>query len=188
MEVTLRKASALSNALLDVARKIQASASVSLSIYDKNAPQTIERARADFIAKLARAKAAFYAAYAIRKEIGKANARTDINVLLAEREVSDAHEKLVSPFANAPVQSTLEQIDSEMSVARERVKTQHYGSEVVAVSLLNETMRDDYRRYAESLRRNKVRIADKLLEINTSTKLVLPTEIEDVLRAEGIIE
>jgi len=197
MEVTLRKASALSKALLEAAKKLPAPRSVEVSIYaEGDLSEVIAAEVQEGLAKLVdntnNAQRLFIAGFSIREKIGAANAYSGINALLSERAVLDAREKLLAPLVEGAAFGTKSDIAAaKLETLRARASAadaRNYGlTEELTVSLGDGA---DFVEFANDLlliRRRKTSLADDLLALNTTTKITLSAGTVELLNKFKLI-
>jgi hypothetical protein len=184
MEVTLRKAAALSQALLDASRQVNLGHTITLSIYsDTTASEAVQAAQKRLLENIEKATALMNASYRIRNAVGEANESAGVNALLREKAALDAREKLLSgigsvdrrygasadTLADGTLQAQLDALKERSSSA-----TGGYRAETsLTVSVMGETVSAPIQEQLVAIRRRKVAIADTLLSINLGNKISL---------------
>lgn len=182
MEVTLRKASALSKALLDAARALPLNKAVKVSIYATTTVEAeVSAAQAKLLENSTKATSLIEASFGLRAIIGALNATSGIDALLTERAGLDASEKLLSGIGAVSRYSEDESVEN-LSVAQaqlDALKTRAANASADSVA---------YRRGSEdsltvsvptptiqnrlvAIRRRKTEIADELLILNMTKKV-----------------
>lgn len=188
MKINLRKANALSKALLDEARKLPLNTVVGVSIYNtENFAQGVEQVGVKMRQNLADAQALLAAGYKLRGLMGAAFQSSGISDLLTEKALLDAREKLVGKVLERDHQF---QSASEISLALPRLTalkeaqanatSRAYGAtDALNVRVPDATFEglDDELRV---IRRRKAEISDELLGLNTSTTVDVPSDIEQL--------
>jgi hypothetical protein len=201
MEVTLRKASALEQALLVAARSLPLTKTVAVSIYGgKKVAEEVQTAQDKLSANIERAVALTKAAYKIRQNIGDVNATSGISTLLTEKATLDATEKLLTGLVGAvstpdvygqdeeavSVVSTA-QARLDAMIARAATSDRSYGMESVSVAVIGDELTAKVQDQLTSLRLRKVAISDELLLLNMSRKVTLSTEAVSLLKEFKLI-
>jgi hypothetical protein len=198
MNVTLRKAHALSKALLEQAKRLPLKRTVTISIYDEEAPEDrVDEAAEALVANLGTARAMVSAAYVIRQAIGVANKSAGIDDLLSEKARLDAEEKLLAQVIdangsdyefNSATDPAFVINKLEAIVARNKTGAA-YGSATeeltvkVASSEIVAPLADDL----AVLRRRKTEIGDELLSKNSGVMVALDASVVELLGAAKLI-
>lgn len=178
--ITLRKADALSKALLEEARKVELSASVEVSIFDETAIETLaERHDQETNQALDSAVSLLSAGYAIREELAHAFVSSGISDLLAERAKLDAEERLHGKVTAKESGATAQRLaKAKLATLKEAAAAPSTGyrnnSETLTVQA-NPQAFDRSRARLRDIRRRKSEIADMLLERNMKHTI----EVED---------
>jgi len=187
MQVTLRKAHLLAQALIEAAHQIKAKSSERLSIYDGNAEQTLSKLSVEFEQNITVARDLITSAYSIRRALAAANARTGVDDLLVEREVCNAHEKLISAAVGSGLRMSKAQLNGEMAALLKGLEN-GYGNNYVTTSALTEEFKAKLAEDFQAIRRQKTRISDRLMEINMQNKIEIDSATEGRLRTLGLID
>jgi hypothetical protein len=189
MEVTLRKANALSKALLEASRARTATNSVAVSIY---APTTVEAEVATGTTKLmsvaATVTSLIEAAYSIRDSIAMSNASNGVDSLLTEKAKLDTIEKFLAPLAGTKsydddddaVEASTVAYQARLDALKERAKTttdRYNRDETITVTIAAPAIAEQL----ASIRRRKIAIADELLILNMTKKVTLPEKTATLL-------
>lgn len=193
MEVTLKRAADLARAALDAANEFNLEPKASISIHAPDPVATAERATQAFDDAMEKFEALLAAHYAIRGQIGAANAQSGLDDLLTRRARLEAIEKRLTVVTDKAgkgqdAAETLAIMVSDITMSKQRVASGHdlYGSETVSLPLVD-TLR--YERIAErkgALRRERADIADAVAAINLNTRIVLDPMTVATLKAARI--
>lgn len=190
MQVTLRKADAISKLALETARKLHLPHTVSVSVFSsETVPEAIDRVRSTLAANLTEAKSLIEAAFAIRALISTANAETAVNALLGEKALADQMEKTIQPFAKSAPHA-VSPADSERQRLALQVRSggaSYYGADEVTASVSTEEFSALMAAEMRALRKKKVEISDRLTEINNSVKIAIPESVEQTLARNHVI-
>jgi len=185
MELTLRKASALSKSLLETARKLPLERTVEVSVHTEGgAPAAVKPAEERLNANLADARALTTAAFELRGLIGEANREAGIDRLLTEKANLDAQERLVSSVANVDgtynAATDLSLATPRLAQIKERLARpdNYHDVDTLRVRVpISPLLADDLL----AISRRKTKIADELLDLNTTTKVSVPASVADLL-------
>lgn len=193
MEVTLRKAAALSQSLLETSKALPLSKTATISVY---AGTTVAEVVAATQAKLSqnadKAVSLVRAAYDIRSSISTQNAINGVSKLMTERAALDTIEKMLAGITgkaatyDEPVEVDASIAQAQFDALKERLKVSsadRYGrEETLSVSLLGgETVLRIQGQLAD-IRRRKIAIADELLTLNMTKKVALSADTVALLR------
>ncbi len=189
MEVTLRKAAQLSAQAIQAAGQYAISPAITVSAFG---PTTVQDAVAEHSAEqvqnLATSEALLRAGFAIRALIGKANRENGVDDLLDKKALSDALEKRLASVSTRRAKNDLVSAQAQLESLAERVgKADYYGSDGVTVVGITEDVAADIKAQQTQLRREKVRIADDLLHLNTNTKVTLDAQTVETLTKFDIL-
>jgi len=188
MKITLRKASALQNAINETVKAIDVSASVTVDEFQE-ANTVIEQARNTAMQSFVRKAALLDVLYAVRKSVAAANAAAGIADLLADVALLEKRIQLQSQLANATprledavLNGRLDRLREGSSEARlyrhsNGVDTGVFVAEAIA----------DYRAELADLKKSKQALQDRLLELNVQTTVELDSKSVSVLTQEGLV-
>lgn len=189
MQITLRRASALQNAVRQQIGTIQVGDSAEISAL-ANLPVTVEAKRDELLARYNRKRELIKALYALRTSIGKANAEAGIDALLTRSAHTQALIELHLPLASAKVREDADLLDRRAKRAAALPEANAFArtaSEMltVAVLLQEDILKADAE--VKSLRRLKTDLADELATLNAKTCIVMDEATAAVLKTEGLI-
>lgn len=201
--VTLRKANAFERALLEQSKKFAFKRTIEASIHnDTPISEQVVAAQTTLKSNLTTAVALVRASHQIRAAISRQNADSGINALLSEKAALDAEEKLISSVVTGVAPSRrgggddyeFEQA-SEIATAQKQLENLRvrvaspngYHVEAVSVRILDATAIEQLSDDLAAIRRRKTQLADELLELNTSAKVSISSEAEDLLRQFKLI-
>jgi ribosomal protein L9 len=184
MEVTLRKAAALSQSLIEASRALPLTKSVSVSIYtETSVADAVKEAQEKLLANSAKVTALVGASFEIRGAIGAQNAVNGVSARLTEKAALDATEKLITAAVGGKANPFDDTVDTDSSVAqakldalKERQKAvveSYHREEAITVSVLTSDVASGLQEQLSTIRRRKVAIADELLTLNMTKKVTL---------------
>ncbi len=200
-KLTLRKADALAKATLDAARKVPLEAVVTVSVYSPESVESVaDTARATLRENLAVSTSLLEAAYQIRALIGEANRKAGIDAALTQKAELDAREKVLSalvPAATAGRRSAAALGDSNVAVLEKRREAllarvssdtyQGYGEDSVSVRVVDDALTTEVQAQLNAIRKEKIEISDRLLELNTSTRVSLDDATVETLTKQNLL-
>lgn len=202
MNITLRKASQFSKALIEAGRKTTVNRHVSVSVYEateveKPAQVLVELAQESANEKLTQALQFITGGYELRGQIAKANAEAGINLLLTEQANLSAHETLLSTvcgieysyddsvepqYADAKLAALValnKKRDASVSIVQ---PTDH-----LLVRVITDEIKDPLKDAVAAIRRRKAEITDELTYRNASTRVDVSEFVEGLLKGLKLI-
>lgn len=189
MEVTLRKAAQLSAQAIQTAGQYAINPALNISAYGgTNVQEAVSAHSAEQVDNMVASEALLRAGFAIRSLIGKANRENGVDDLLDQKALADALEKRLASISARRAKNDLVAVQAQLDSLAERVgKMDYYGSDSVSVVGITEEVAADIKVQQNQLRRQKVRIADDLLHLNTTTKVVLNAQTVETLTKFDIL-
>jgi hypothetical protein len=198
MNVTLRKAHALSKALLEQAKRLPLKRTVTISIYDEEAPEDrVDEAAEALVANLGTAARWSPPPTPFGRRSASPTSQAGIDDLLSEKARLDAEEKLLAQVIdangsdyefNSATDPAFVINKLEAIVARNKTGAA-YGSATeeltvkVASSEIVAPLADDL----AVLRRRKTEIGDELLSKNSGVMVALDASVVELLGAAKLI-
>ena len=190
MKITLRKASALQNAINDTIKGIKLETQLQINEF-QNAEAVIAAANTTLNKNLDRKIALTNALYAIRSAVGQANS-TKVDSLLAQVANVEKNIQIYSELANVNVREDavvlngkLEKIKNDKGEASRR---SIYGyNDTVSTTVVSQEQIDQVKAEIQNLKKQKQKINDEVLELNIKTEIPLSEDVVKTLQAEGLI-
>jgi hypothetical protein len=199
MNVTLRKAHALSKALLEQTKKLPLNRTVTISVYEPDDPDSVVEAAGEvLLANVDIGRRLIEASTAIRLQIGIANKSAGVDALLSEKAKLDTVEKLLGKvvggsdsdygFAQATdplvARAKLEAIITRNNATGERFNSL---TEELVVKVATGDVVQGLADELATIRRRKTEIADELLTKNSSTTVALDAATVELLKTYKLI-
>ena len=190
MNITLRKANAIQNNILDTMKGIKVELVVQLNEFQD--PETVIKAANDqAVANDQRRAQLLTAYYNIRGLVGQANSASGIDLLLTkaafiDKRIAQVEEMSKSdPMASPEViKGKLDKIKNDKSDSRRSI----YGyGDTVATGVLVQDQVDKLKKQVQDLKKSKQKINDEVLELNIKTEIPLSDETVATLQAEGLL-
>jgi hypothetical protein len=188
MNVTLRRAKALQNAILGVMDRLHVVTQVELNQFQALQTQ-LQNAYALAITTDERLDQLTTALFSIRKLVGEANASSGIDTLMNRSAYLTRRIAQLSTLADAPEMIDQDILAGQMNRLKNEESSSYRSSSMSTVrsSVLTAQQLSEYRSQVATLRRQKQQIDDEILSLNTSTKIALSDETVATLTAEEII-
>lgn len=192
MKITLRKASALQNAIQEAVKNIDITVKVELNEFE-NAETALATANAKLINSDQRRTALTKVLYAVRAQVGTANAESGINERLARAAYVDKRVgQLTALIGSDAVQDSIVVIQGKLEKlkAPESANSRRslYGySDTVGTGVLTQTQVDAFKAEQLALKKDKQKLNDEVLELNVRTEIALSDETVAVLTSEGLV-
>jgi hypothetical protein len=187
MEITLRKANALQNAINDAVKALDVSTEVVLNEFEEVKEQ-IQVARDRFWTHAATRNKLVMALYEIRAKVARANADSGINDMLANVAYLEKQISHNNVMAGKGAQTALRVLNGQVKKLSE-AKDDGYGysRRDVVTSIFTEEEVEEFKRSANEFKREKQRLQDTLLELNVQTTIALDDGTENFLVKAGIL-
>lgn len=191
MNITLRKANVVQNSISDALKNIDIKLDVQLNEF-QDAKAEIDAANKKLLENDQRRGLLLAAQYNIRGLVGAANAQSGIDLLLTRAAFIDKRiSQLETMVKHAPV-ADLVVINGKLDKIRndksETSRRSIYGySDTVETSVLGTGDIDKFKTELSSLRKQKQKINDEVLELNIKTEIPLSDEAVATLTKEGIL-
>ena len=191
MKITLRKASALQNAIQEHIRAIDVKLKIELNEF-QDAQAVLDKATTDAISNDQRRASLTACLYDIRSLVGSANAMSGINDRLAKAAYIDKRLGQLAGLTAADViredatvvAGKLDKIKNDKGESRRSL----YGyNDTVSTGVLASEQVAKFKADMLELKKSKQKINDEVLELNVRTEIELPSEVEMVLNQEGLV-
>lgn len=198
MNVTLRKAHALSKALIEQVKKLPLDRMVTLSVYaDEDPDEAVNDAGAALLANVEVGRQLIAASTAIRLQIGVANKSAGVDALLSEKAQLDATEKLLGRVVTGDSDYSFQQATDPLIakakldaiVARNHAVGDRLGSvtEELVVKVATGELIQGLTEELATIRRRKTEIADELLTKNSSVSVSIDDTAVTLLKTFKLI-
>lgn len=191
MNISLRKANTIQTGINEAIKKIKIEHTVELNEF-QDVAEALEKANAALMANDARRQKLLLSLYNIRGLVGSANASVGIDLSLAKAAFLDKRISQLEELANATVITDLAVINGKLEKIRsdksETSRSRIYGySDTVSTSVLSQDQITQAKAEINTLKRQKQKINDEVLELNIKTEIPLSDEVVATLLFEGLI-
>ena len=192
MKITLRKASALQNAIQEAVKNVDITVKVELNEFERP-DVALETANLKLISADQRRTALTKVLYVVRAQVGTANAECGINERLAKAAYVDKRiGQLTALISSDAVQDSMLVINGKVDKLKadkgENSRRSIYGySDTVSTGVLSQAQVDQFKAEQLALKKDKQKLNDEVLELNVRTEVALSDETVAVLTSEGLV-
>lgn len=194
MQVNLRKANAIQSEIRKAISGVKTEINTSVTEFTVSIVDTMEKAKAEFLAAVKRKEQLNAALFDIRAAVGRANAQAGVGDLLAEVERIDGKMAIISTVANATAAKSFDELLARVNKLKatstgENSRLALYGDRysTVETSVVDQGTIDAAKAEVKALKRAKQDLQDKLLNVNVGTSITLSADTVTVLKEEGIL-
>ena len=190
MNITLRKANAVQNAIQDTIKKIKVELELVINEF-QDVEAVIAKANNELVENDSRRQKLTMALYNIRALVGTANAASGINTNLAKAAFIDKRIGQLEVLASAKsivdlseIKGRIEKIKGLKDEARSRI----YGyGDTVSVCVLSQEQINQAKAEVLNLKKQKQKLNDEILELNIKTEIPLSEDTVALLQEEGLL-
>ena len=190
MNITLRKANAVQNSINEAIKGIKVGLTVELNEF-QSVEEAIQKANSDLIANDSRRQKLTMALYNIRALVGTANAASGIDTSLAKAAFIDKRIGQLEQLAGADEMTSLEVIKGKLDKIKndksENRRSLYGYNDTVSTSVLGKEQIAQAKAEILSLKKQKQKLNDEVLELNIKTEIPLSDDVVATLQAEGLI-
>lgn len=191
MKITLRKASALQQAIQEAVKNIDITVKTELNEFE-DVQTKLNQVNATLIKNDQRRASLTACLYDIRSLVGAANAMSGINDRLAKAAYIDKRLGQLATLVQAEalqesltvITGKVEKIKNDKGESRRSL----YGyNDTVSTGVLVAEQVAAFKAQVLDLKKSKQKLNDEVLELNVRTEIELPSEVELVLNQEGLV-
>lgn len=190
MNITLRKANAIQNSINDAVKNIKIDLTVELNEF-QNVEEVITKANNFMIENDGRRQKLTMALYNIRALVGTANTASGIDTALAKAAFIDKRIAQLEQLSNAGEMTSLEVIKGKLEKIKslkDEARSRIYGyGDTVSTSVLSKEQIAQAKAEVLSLKKQKQKLNDEILELNIKTEIPLADDIVATLTQEGLL-
>lgn len=189
MNITLRKANALQNAIQDHIKTIEVKTSVSINEFQAPGGE-MSRALDTVVSNDRRRADLTEALYKIRALVGKQNVYVGVSDHLARAAYVDKRIAQLKTLAESSVAENLDVINGKLDKIRNDKSDRggFYGrQDSVETGVFTTAQIDGFKAEMQALKKEKQTINDKILELNIRTELNVDGDTAALLQREGLI-
>jgi hypothetical protein len=191
MNITLRKANAVQHSITEAIKNIKIDLTVEINEF-QNVEDVITKANSTLVENDSRRQKLTMALYNIRALVGTANTASGIDTALAKAAFIDKRIGQLEELAKATEITALDVIKGKLDKIRndksESTRSRIYGySDTVTTGVLGLEQIAQAKAEVLSLKKQKQKINDEVLELNIKTEIPLSEDVVAVLQAEALI-
>ena len=190
MNITLRKANAIQNAITEAIKNIKLESRIEINEF-QDAEKIISEANALLFANDNRRQKLLLALYNIRGLVGAANAQSGIDLSLTKAAFIEKRTAQLQEFVSNDTRIDELVISGKLEKIRNRKEESRaslYGrDDTVTTSVFYQEQLDGIKVEILNLKKQKQKLNDEILELNIKTEIPLTDEVVATLQAEGLI-
>jgi len=191
MNITLRKANAVQHSITEAIKNIKIDLTVEINEF-QSVEDVITKANSTLVENDSRRQKLTMALYNIRALVGTANSASGIDTALAKAAFIDKRIGQLEELAKATEITALDVIKGKLDKIRndksESTRSRIYGySDTVTTGVLGLEQIAQAKAEVLSLKKQKQKINDEVLELNIKTEIPLTEDVVAVLQAEALI-
>lgn len=191
MNISLRKANAIQAAITETIADIKINVSVDLNEF-QDPEEQLQAANSQLFENDTRRQKLLLAFYNIRGLVGAANAQCGIDVNLTKAAFINRRIQQLQEFSRCEPYTNLDVIRGKLEKIRNRPvedRPAMFGrnESVVVSSVISQEQIDQSRAEINSLKKQKQKINDEVLELNIKTEIPLSEDVVETLVKEGIL-
>jgi len=188
MNITLRKASALQNAINETLKGLEVTTTATVDEF-QDAGAVIAAKRDEVTKTVVRKSALLDVLYAVRKSVAASNAAAGITDLLAEVAQLEKRIQLQNTLASASVQLEAAVLDGRLTRLRDQTGEArlYRHTSGVETGVFTQAEVADAKSELADLKKRKQALQDRLLELNVGTTVALSDKSVIVLQQEGLL-
>lgn len=186
MKISLRKANALQAAINDAISALDLSTDVRINEFE-NPSEKIGNAVVRLEQNLSRRSELLDALYEVRNLVAAANNISGINTLLGDAARLDKDLSFNSRLAKLEPALSIDVIGGKIAKIKTRTDDYYGREDMVMTTVLDSAKLDAFKAKAALLKKEKVAIQDKLLELNVRTEIQIGANTVAILEKENIL-
>jgi hypothetical protein len=188
MNVTLRKASVLQNAINEAIRGIDIKSEIALNEFQIPEAELL-KAVTEARANIARRDALNKALYAIRHAVARANHESGVNDKLTAVAETEKQIQFYTGLASKEVRQNFDVLAGKLrKIADSKSERTIYGyNDTVSTSVFTAEDIAGFKKTVSELKKRKQKIQDQVLEFNVRNEIVLDTATVSTLQVEGLV-
>lgn len=190
MKITLRRANALQNSLVELLKAIKIELTIDVNEFE-NIEEVLNKSIERVYKTDSRREQITKALYQIREKVGTLNATSGISKLLSEAAYIDKRISQLEDCAKSNEMVNIEVLKGKIDKIKnlkDEAKSRLIGyGDTVTTPILNKEQIQEFKKHILNLKKDKQRINDMILELNVKTEFDLDKETVELLVAEDLI-
>ena len=190
MNITLRKANTIQNSITETIRSIKIDTMLEINEF-QNVEEELQRANNTLMINDGRRQKLLLSFYNIRGLVATANAQSGIDLALTKAAFIDKRIGQLEELASLNPITSLDVIKGKLEKIKNRKdesRASLYGrDDTVNTSVVALEQIEQAKAEVKSLKKQKQKINDEVLELNIKTEIPLSEDVVAILTAEGLI-
>lgn len=186
MNINLRKANAIQNAIQETIRSIKIETTLRINEF-QDVETVLQAANDQLFANDRRRQALLLAYYNIRGLVGAANAQSGIDVALTKAAFLDKRIAQLNDFAALDPHTDISELKGRLSKIKTSENIRSFYDDAVTTTVVSKDQIDQTKSEILNLKKQKQKINDEVLELNIKTEIPLSEDVVTALTAEGLI-
>ena len=187
MKISLRKANAIQSAIQEEMNSLDLTTDVQISEFEKPSVK-LEEAQKRFFDNMEIRSKLLKSLFEIRAAVSGANASNGINGLLAILAQNEKEIGLYNKLSRLQAQIDIDIVRGKLAKIKGRAdEAYRYGDDDVATNIFNDATIQTFKSKLASLKKEKQKLQDELLELNVRTEILLSSETENTLKSFNIL-
>jgi hypothetical protein len=190
MNITLRKANAIQLSILDAIKSINIKTTIALNEFQEITKE-VSLAQSTLMTNDGRRHELLVAMYNIRQLVSTANCQAGIDVKLSTSALLDKRIAQLEELSKIEPMTSLEVVSGQLDKIKARpadARTSLYGhSDTVSTTVLTKDHLEKIKSDIKSMKKQKQKLNDELLELNIRTEVTLSESVVTTLTSEGLI-
>jgi hypothetical protein len=186
MNINLRKAKSILTEINNAINGLPLATTVAIGEFD-SAKSVIDKAQTVLSNNFKSRYLLRQAESFIRQNIGRLNASVGVSDILAYIATIDKDIRDIQTLLSSSDITNIEVIKAkQMKLQKQETSTNYYASDLVA-SIVSAEYKDTLKGQLNILKKQKISLADSLLDLNVKTEFGLTTDIEQILQNHNIL-
>ncbi len=190
MKITLRKANAIQNNIVEAIRAVKIVTSIEINEFQNVADKVSNANKELFLADKKRSDL-LMVQFKIRGLVGAANATSGIDAKLTQAAYIDKRMAQLSDMANVKERTEFSVLEGKLEKIRNRKEESRaslYGrDDTVETTVMEQSQVREINDFIKDLKKQKQKINDEVLELNVRTEIDLDEEVVKILQDEKLI-
>lgn len=186
MKISLRKANMLQAAINEVIASLDLTVDVKINEFERPGDK-VEAAVARFSANITRRVGLLDALYAMRESVSNANTSSGINTLLATVARNEKDIVFLSKLAKLEPAMEKDVIIGKLGKIKGRSEDYYGREDLVMTNIFSSEQLRKFKDDLAAVKKAKVALQDKLLELNVRTEIELSDTVVELLKAENLL-
>lgn len=188
MKISLRKANAIQTSISEAISALGLVTQINVTEFE-NPTEKLEAAKKQFFVDIETRTSLLDALYEIRAAVSATNGSNGVNGLLVILAQNEKDISLYSKLAQTPIQVDRTVMNGKIGKMRERKEDSYrYGGEdVVTTSIFSDDDIQEFKSGLATLKKEKQKLKDELLELNVRTEISLSDTVTNTLKGVNIL-